>query len=143
MVLFGKWLDQYKNDPEKCVGGQWVDAGFAKAWYEDNANRDLRQATLDRTIIAIKLGPLALIFHPTELYSYYGLAVKNRSPATDTLVVGYTDGLTGYLADPTAYATGDYGAFTVPKILDYPPFTPQAASLLTDAMVTTLKKIYS
>lgn len=141
MPLFTKWLQQYKDDPAKCVGGQWVDARFAKAWYEDNADRDLKQTTLDRTISSIKLGPLAMVFHPTELYSYYGLSIRQRSAAADTLVVGYTDGLTGYLADPTAYATGDYGAFTVPKILDYPPFTPNAASLLADSMVATLDKV--
>ena len=82
-----------------------------------------------------------MAFHPTELYSYYGLAVREHSPAADTLVVGYTDGLIGYLTDPTAYATGDYGAFTVPKILDYPPFTPQAASQLADSMVVALNRI--
>ena len=143
MNLFGRWLNEYKTDPAKCVGGQWVDAGFAKAWYEDNVDRNLGHVTLDRTISTLKLGPLAMVFHPTELYSYYGLAVRHRSPAKDTLVVGYTDGLTGYLADPTAYETGDYGAFTVPKILDYPPFTPNAASHLSDSMVAALKKTYA
>lgn len=141
MPLFTRWLNEYRDDPAKCVGDQWVDARFAEAWYEDNADYDLKQRRLDRTISSIKLGPLAMVFHPTELYSYYGLAVRERSPATDTLVVGYTDGLIGYLTDPTAYATGDYGAFTVPKILDYPPFTPQAASLLADSMVEVVNKV--
>lgn len=140
MPLFTQWLKQYQDDPAQCASGQWVDARFAKAWYDDNTKRDLKQTTLDRTISALKLGPLAMVFHPTELYSYYGLSVRERSPVADTLVVGYTDGLTGYLADPTAYATGDYGAFTVPKILDYPPFTPQAATLLADSMVAALEK---
>lgn len=139
--LFSRWLQQYQDNPSECVGGQWVDAGFARAWYEDNADRDLKQTTLDQTISAIKLGPLAMVFHPTELYSFYGLSVRQRSPAADTLVVGYTDGLAGYLADPTAYATGDYGAFTVPKILDYPPFTPQAAALLADSLVAALSEV--
>jgi hypothetical protein len=140
MPLFTQWLKQYQADPAQCASGQWVDARFAKAWYDANAKRDLKQTTLDRTISTVKLGPLAMVFHPTELYSYYGLSVRERSPVADTLVVGYTDGLTGYLADPTAYATGDYGAFTVPKILDYPPFTPQAATLLADSMVAALEK---
>ncbi|MCH2212549.1 MAG: neutral/alkaline non-lysosomal ceramidase N-terminal domain-containing protein [Fuerstiella sp.] len=139
--LFTEWLRQYSDDPAECVRGHWVDARFAKAWYEDNADRDLTRTTLDRTISSIKLGPLAMVFHPTELYSYYGLSVRHRSPVADTLVVGYTDGMTGYLADPTAYATGDYGSFTVPKILDYPPFTPQSATLLADSMVSALREV--
>ena len=82
-----------------------------------------------------------MVFHPTELYSYYGLSNRQRSLVADTLVVGYTDGMTGYLADPTAYATGDYGSGTVLKILDYSPFKPQSASLPANSMVTALKKV--
>ena len=142
MQLFASWLEQYRQDPSQCGKGHWVDARFAKAWFDDNANRDLKQTTLDRTISSMKLGPVGLVFHPTELYSYYGLAVRAQSPAADTLVVGYTDGLTGYVADPTAYKTGDYGAFTVPKILDYPPYQPHAAAALSQSMVKILQNTF-
>ncbi|MEZ6079909.1 MAG: hypothetical protein R3C56_30820 [Pirellulaceae bacterium] len=33
-------------------------------------------------------------------------------------MVGYTDGLIGYLTDAAAYRNGEYEALTVPKILD-------------------------
>ena len=66
-----------------------------------------------------------MVFHPAELYSYYGLAIRRDSPLADTLVVGYTDGMIGYLPDPEAYRAGEYSAVIVPKILDYPPFAPR------------------
>jgi neutral ceramidase len=135
MRLFAEWLSAYKQDPGSCEKGQWVDARFAKAWFDDNKNRDLEQSTLVRSISSLMLGPVGIAFHPTELYSFYGLSIRTRSPSPTTLVVGYTDGLIGYLADPTAYNTGDYGAFTVPKILDYPPFQPEAAGALSEALV--------
>jgi len=41
-----------------------------------------------------------MLFHPAELYSYYGLAIRRDSPLHDTLVVGCTDGSIGYLTRP-------------------------------------------
>ena len=38
--------------------------------------------------------------------------------------MGYTDHCIGYLPDPNAYKAGEYSAITVPKIIDFPPFTP-------------------
>ena len=74
------------------------------------------------------------------MYSYYGLAIRRDSPLPDTLVVGYTDGIIGYLTDPHAYRAEEYAAVTVPKILDYPPFVPTAASQVTAAAVELLKQ---
>jgi hypothetical protein len=90
-------------------------------------------------ISALKLGDLGLVFHPSELYSYYGLAIQRSSPLAHTIVVGYTDGLIGYLTDPAAYRSGEYAALTVPKILDIPPFAPTAAAQLTAAVGQLLK----
>ena len=83
----------------------------------------------------VRLGEVGLLFHPAELFSFYGLAIRLGSPFRDTLVVGYTDGCVGYLCDPKAYQTGAYEAFTVPKILDYPPFAPTAARQMTAAAI--------
>ena len=103
--------------------------------------RDLRQTHLPATLSAVRLGELAILFHPAELCSCYGLAIRRDSPLRNTLVVGYTDGIIGYLADPKAYQAQEYEAVTVPKILDYPPFTPTAARQLTTAGVAMLKKL--
>jgi neutral/alkaline ceramidase-like enzyme len=135
MRLFAQWISAYQQDPGKCASGHWVDARFAQAWYEDNKNRDPKQTALTRSISSLMLGPVGIVFHPAELYSYYGLSIRQKSPAPATLVVGYTDGLVGYLADPVAYEKGEYSAFTVPKIVDYPPFQPEAAAKLSAALV--------
>jgi neutral ceramidase len=139
--LFRQWLSAYKEKPANCSSGPWVDAGFAKAWYEDNVRRDLAQDHLTRTIAGLRLGSVALLFHPAELYSFYGLAIRHRSRWDTTLAIGYTDGIVGYLADPRAYRDGEYAATTVPKILDYPPFTPTAARAMTDQAGQLLNRL--
>ncbi len=141
MTLFKSWLDAYREDPAACQSGRWVDAGFAKDWFEGNSQRDLGKTHLPCALSAMQLGEVGLVFHPAELYSYYGLAIRRDSPYENTLVVGYADGIIGYLPDPAAYAAGEYAAITVPKILDYPPFRPSAAGEMGQAAVEMLKQL--
>ena len=75
-----------------------------------------------------QLGEVGLLFHPAELYSYYGLEIRRDSPFENTLVFGYTDDFIGYLTDPNAYETSEYAAIVVPKITDLPPFTSEGCA---------------
>ena len=99
----------------------------------------MTQTTVPLSVM--QLGALAVVLHPAELYSSYGLMIQRDSPLANTLVVGYTDDLVGYLPDPTAYHTGEYSAITVPKIIGLPPFTLTAGRLLTKAAVTILEEV--
>lgn len=141
IALFKEWLDRYQQDPAKCASGEWVDAGFAADWFHGNAKRKLSETHLPITTSAVGLGPIGMVFHPSELYSCYGLAIRRDSPFADTLVVGYADDIIGYLPDPNAYKAREYAAIVVPKILDYPPFTPTAAREFTGAEVELLKAV--
>ncbi|OHB67985.1 MAG: hypothetical protein A2V70_09895 [Planctomycetes bacterium RBG_13_63_9] len=141
MDLFAQWLAAYREDPSKCSAGPWVDAGFAKDWFQSSLRRDVSQGHTPAVLSAMQLGELALVFHPSELYSYYGLAIRRDSPLADTLVMGYADDLIGYLPDPNAYRAGEYSAITVPKIIDLPPFVPTAGRTLSGAAVAMLKRL--
>ncbi len=141
MTRFQAWRDAYREDPEQCTRGHWVNAGFAADWYQGNAERDLADAHRRIPLSALRLGPVALLFHPSELYSVYGLMIRRDSPFEATLAVGYCDDFIGYLADPTAYARGEYAALTVPKILDIPPFTPHAAREFTAGALARLQRL--
>jgi hypothetical protein len=140
MERFEQWVDEYRRDPSKCTSGRWVDAGFAADWYRGNERRDRNLKHLPITLSAIQLGPVGMLFHPAELYSYYGLAIRRDSPFRDTLVVGCADGSIGYLPDPTAYQQGEYSALVVPKIVDFPPYQPTAAREMTAAAIALLKQ---
>ena len=140
-ALFQQWLTEYRNDPAKCTSGVWVDAGFAKAWYEDALKSDTTRTHLPVALGAMRLGSLGLVFHPAELFSAYGLTVRRDSPFADTLVIGYANDCIGYAPDPNSYKAGEYAAIVVPKILELPPFTPTAARALSAGMVEMLKQV--
>lgn len=140
MERFGQWIDEYRRDPSKCASGPWVDAGFAADWYAGNEHRDHNVKSLPITLGAIRLGPVGMLFHPGELYSFYGLAIRRDSPLKDTLVIGCADGSIGYVPDPKAYEAGEYSAIVVPKIVDLPPYQPTAAREMTAAAVELLKE---
>ena len=134
-------LDLYRKDPAKCNQGEWVDAGFAKAWFESAVKWSLKKGSLGTPVTALRLGGIAMLFHGSELYSYYGLKIRLDSPFSTTIAVGYADDMIGYLPDPNAYKDREYAAIVVPKILDYPPFTPDAAREFTGAASALLKKL--
>ena len=140
MERFEQWVDEYRRDPGKCKSGPWVDAGFAADWFRGNEHRDRSVTHLPITLAAIQLGPVGMLFHPGELYSFYGLAIRRDSPLRDTLAVGCANDSIGYLPDPTAYRLGEYSAIVVPKIVDLPPYQPTAARQMTDAAVALLKQ---
>lgn len=115
---------------------------YNKDWYDNFASKyDLEKKQLPITLAAVRIGSVGMLFHPAELYSYYGLAIQRDSPLAYTFVVGYADGYVGYLVDPKAYQRGEYAARMVPTILNYPPFTPNAAREMTQAAVELLRKI--
>ena len=110
-------------------------------WFEAAKRWDLQQTSCISPISVIQLGEVGLLFHPAELYSYYGLEIRRDSPFEHTLVIGYTDDFIGYLTDPKAYQTGEYAAIVVPKITDLPPFTAEAARVFTMEAKVFLKKV--
>lgn len=121
----------YRDHADQCTGDVWVDADFAKAWYDGAQKWDLARGALDTPISALRLGPVALLFHPAELYSYYGLRLRTGSPIPHTLAIGFTGDEIGYLTDPAAYTNKEYAALVVPKIIEVPPYAPEAAQVLT------------
>ncbi len=136
-----KQIEVYRKDPSKCDRGEWVDAGFAQAWFEAAVKWNLKKGSLSTPMSALRLGEIALLFHGAELYSYYGLKIRLDSPFPATLAVGYSDDLIGYVTDPNAYRDHEYAAMVVPKILDFPPFKPHAAREFTAAATTLLQKL--
>ncbi|NOX53375.1 MAG: hypothetical protein GXP27_02845 [Planctomycetes bacterium] len=143
LKLYRQWLETYRREPEKCSRGVWVDAGFARDWYQANSRKPWTRPNLPIRLAALRLGPVGLVFHPSELYSFYGLVIQRDSPLPETIVVGYADGLVGYLPDPRAYQAGEYAAIVVPKILDYPPFQPTAAQAMSAGIGNMLHKVAS
>jgi hypothetical protein len=141
MERFRADIDMYKTQPEKCVDGVWVDAGFAKAWSEIAAKWDMDVKSYSAPISAMRLGTLVFLFHPAELYSFYGLQLRTSAPAPNVIAVGYCDDFVGYLTDPKAYENNEYAAVVVPKIMGWPPFTTDCARKFTAQCQELLKQL--
>ena len=139
--VFKRQLDEYRRDPSACTKGEWVDAGFAKAWFEQASKWNLRKKTYAAPISAMRFGDLALVFHPSELYSVYGLAIRRDSPFENTIVIGYADDMVGYVTDPAAYEKREYAAIVVPRLVGLPPFKPDTGPNLTKALLQLLSSI--
>ncbi|HIE51702.1 MAG TPA: hypothetical protein EYP85_08065 [Armatimonadetes bacterium] len=56
------------------------------------------------------LGRAALVAVPGELFVEFGLEIKARSPAPQTLVVGYANDYLGYIVTPETFTEGGYEA---------------------------------
>jgi len=95
---------------------------------------------------ALRIGPLALIGVPVELFARFGFALKQRSPFRSTAVVGYANDLVGYVARPEDFddpGYGGYAAVKAPKILGLPPFQRHVGEVLVDGCVRALERLGS
>jgi len=63
---------------------------------------------------AIRIGPAALIGIPVEAFCEIGMAVKESSPAAQTLFSGYTNGSLGYMPMADNFEEGGYEVTTTP-----------------------------
>lgn len=61
-------------------------------------------------IHVLRVGDAAICTNPVELYCAFGLAIKEQSPAQNTLVAELTDGWCGYVPTPHAIKHGGYSA---------------------------------
>lgn len=141
IALLKEQLAAYEADPVKCDKGEWVDARFSADWCASAKKWNVKTTAYTTPLAALRLGSMGLLFHSAELYSYYGLRIRLDSPFPQTLAVGYANDIVGYLTDPNAYVAKEYAAVVVPKILDLPPFKPEAAQMLADAGIGLLRKL--
>lgn len=82
-------------------------------------------------VTAVRLGDVALVTAPGELFTSVGQAIRERSPFRETMVIGYADGHVGYVPDREAYEAGGYESLV--SWLE-----PAAADLLADAAADVL-----
>ena len=68
-----------------------------KDWFESASKWDVAKTSYRAPVSAMRLGEVGLVFHPAELFSYHGLAIRRDSPFANTLVVGYTNDFIGYV----------------------------------------------
>lgn len=82
----------------------------------------------------IRLGPVALVGVPVELFCEIGMSIRSRSPFATTLVSGYWNGYRNYLPTDAERSRGGYE-------VDISPFAAGAEALVTAAAGRVLEAL--
>jgi len=85
---------------------------------------------------AVRLGEIAMVTNPFELYLDYGIRIKGRSPATQTFVIQLAGG-GSYLPTARAVAGGAYGAIPQTSIVG-----PAAGARLVEATLEMIADLW-
>ncbi len=87
-------------------------------------------------INAIRLGDVAIVTNPFELYADYGARIKARSPSVQTLIVQLA-GSGSYLPTDRAVSEGSYGAIPRSCVVG-----PRAGDALVEASLGLLRGVW-
>jgi Neutral/alkaline non-lysosomal ceramidase, N-terminal len=79
------------------------------------------------------LGDLAMVAVPGELVSSFASQIRFAAP-TSTLILGYTNGYVGYLADRTAHVQRTYEALAS-------PFGPEAGERVVEGCIALVRQV--
>ena len=82
----------------------------------------------------IRIGPVALVGVPVELFSEIGTSIRDTSPFATTLVASYWNGYRNYLPTDAERSRGGYE-------IDISPFRPGADALVTAAAGRVLEAL--
>lgn len=93
------------------------------------------QPPVEATLRAIRLGELAIVCFPGELFVELGLEVKRRSPFAHTFVAELVNDAIGYIPARQDFIDGGYQTGTVAKI------APGGGELLVDEALKMLKSM--
>jgi hypothetical protein len=85
----------------------------------------------------LRLGDVALATNPFELFTDYGVRIKARSPAVQTLVVQLTADCAAYLPTERAVRGGGYSAR-----IDDGVVGPEGGNILVEQTVRILKELW-
>jgi hypothetical protein len=75
-------------------------------------------APVECEIQAIRVGPVAFVAWPGEVFCEFGMEVKENSPFRPTYVIGYANGSIGYVPTPEAFQEGGYEPETAAHLAD-------------------------
>jgi neutral ceramidase len=90
------------------------DAQYAKDWIEMRKNQDVIDSV---EVMAIRIGDIAFVGLPGEIFNEFGIDIKAKSPCKNTIVTGLTNDERSYFPTAVSFTQGPKG-FT-PYITGY------------------------
>jgi neutral ceramidase len=92
---------------------------------------------------ALRIGDVFFAAHPSELFTKFGLDLRERFNSDNLFVLGYSNGSIGYVPDEYEIERGGYAALQSPKFTGQLPFTPKAGDVLVETMLNALNSLIS
>lgn len=127
---------RYDGSIEQAVAAT---SRFAVEWTEDMlAKIDAHPTWIDAEIQAIRVGDVYFAAHPGELFSSFGIELRQRWPVENLFLLGYSNDGIGYIPDDHDIERRTYAAITSPKNRGEFPYTRDAGQLLVQAMESAL-----
>lgn len=112
-------------------------------WHQRVVERFERQQTsglgfYPMELHVLRLGDVAIATNDFELYTEFGVRIKARSPALQTVVIQLTGGNGGYLPTERAVRGGGYGA-----VVQSTQVGPEGGQVLVDRTVMTIESLWA
>ncbi len=111
-----------------------------RQWFQKTVDRhreQKQQPTLTVELHALRLGDVAIVTSPFELFVDYGFQIKARSKALQTFVLQLTGSSAGYLATQLAVGGGGYSA-----IVQSNQVGPEGGQILVDRSVELINSMW-
>ena len=116
------------------------DASRRRLWHQkvvDRYQRQDQEPTLSVEVHALRIGDVAIVTNPFELFLDYGVQMQGRSKALQTFVLQLTCGSCGYLPTQRAVDGGGYSAVVASSHVG-----PEGGQLLTDRSVELINSLW-
>jgi hypothetical protein len=134
--------------PDEAVASRVLggDARLMQTWSESirawTARPDPEHIEIE--LQAVRLGPLAILAVPAEVFTLHGFAIKQRSPYRRTIVVSCANDFIGYIPRPQDYDDPGYGghaAVRAPVVHGRPPLARHADAVFLAAAERALNAV--
>ena len=117
------------------------DTSSRTGWYQatiDRYHKQDKEPPLTIEVHVLRIGDVAIATNPFELFTDYGVQIKARSKALQTMVLQLTSGWAGYLPTQRAVAGGGYSA-----VVQSGRIGPDGGQILVDRTVELIDALWS
>ena len=129
-------IERYQADPATIGRLQWAERRLERAQRVlESWTTGVLEDPIEVELQAWRIGDLALVASPGEIFNQIGVRVKEGSPASETFFVGYANDSIGYIPIPEAYADGGYEVTHASQV------DPEAAGILADGCLQLLRAL--
>lgn len=119
------------------------DAFYAKSWIDMRSKQDIIDSA---EVMVIRIGDIAFVGLPGEIFNEFGMDIKAKSPCKNTIVTGLTNDERAYFPTAVSFTQGPKG-FT-PYITGYETtpgstrYEPGSGEKMVESAVNQLKTIF-